>query len=46
MVEYQCGVSDTIQSIEAKVWVRAKTMIAGPATRRRRALSAESPVAS
>ena len=46
MVEYQCGVSDMIQSIEAKVWVSARTMIAGPANRRRRADTAGSPVAS
>ena len=37
MVEYQCGVSDMIQSIEAKVWVSARTMMEGPARRRRRA---------
>ena len=30
MVEYQCGVSDMIQSIEAKVWVSARTMMDGP----------------
>jgi hypothetical protein len=29
MVEYQCGVSDMIQSIEANVCVNARTMMAG-----------------
>jgi hypothetical protein len=32
MVEYQCGVSDMIQSIAAKLWVSARTMRAGPAS--------------
>ena len=46
MVEYQCGVSDMIQSNEAKVCVSARTMRAGPARRRRRADTLGSPVAS
>jgi len=45
MVEYQCGVSETIQSIEANVEVRASTMMAGPANFRRRAETAGSFVA-
>ena len=46
MVEYQCGVSDMIQSTEAKVWVSARTMMAGPAKRRSRADTPGSPVTS
>ncbi len=46
MVEYQCGVSDMIQSIEANVWVSAMTMMEGPARRRRRADTPGSPVTS
>src|SRR4029079_15497328 len=33
IVEYQCGVSDMIQSMDANVWVIASTMIDGPARR-------------
>ena len=46
MVEYQCGVSDMIQSTDAKVWVSARMMIEGPAKRRKRADTPGSPVAS
>ena len=46
MVEYQFGVSDMIQSIAAKLWVSAMTMMAGPAKRRRRADTRGSPDSS
>src|SRR5574337_427989 len=43
MVEYQCGWSDRIQSIAAKVCVAASASRAGPLQRRRRAEMVRSP---